>query len=71
MGDLARFTDKKIHLLKESMGDHGVSYCGLSERGTIWGAPDDAPTCHSCLRFFARRVEELGVAVDRLRERPV
>lgn len=70
LGNTARFKDKRVHILKETNGEHGRSYCGQSERGTTWRVDDDAPACGACLRLFARRVEEIGAKVDSIRIGP-
>jgi hypothetical protein len=67
LGITARFTDKGVHLFKETSDDHAVTYCGLSERGVIWRDPDEDVTCGHCIRHLAERVNEIGAKVDAIR----
>ena len=60
----ARFTSRKVHIFKEQHGPYGRSYCGLGEWDEIWQPANDGEVCISCVRFLARRVEELEEKLD-------
>jgi hypothetical protein len=66
----ARFTDKKVHLFRETSDDHAVTYCGLGERAEIWRDLDADVTCGFCLRRLAERVNEIGAKLDAIRSGP-
>lgn len=58
LGTTARFTDKQVHLFRETRGDYARTYCGLSERTDIWRDPGEDVTCGFCIRKLAERVNE-------------
>jgi hypothetical protein len=64
LGITARFTDKQVHLFRETIGDHARTYCGLSERADIWRDLGEDVTCGFCIRKLADRVNEIGAKVD-------
>lgn len=68
--ETARFTDKHVHLFKETTNNGAETYCGLRERNDIWTDPDSEVTCGRCLRKLTERVNQLGRAVDSIRVGP-
>ena len=58
LGRSARFTDRKVHLFRETSGEHGISYCGLSEWSPIWREHGLAVTCLTCTHLVRKETPD-------------